>query len=70
MSMQKPSKVKPKTPKRSTTKHPVEEPEAEPVISHGVNLYVSVTVLSSFCLILDKYNFLYHYFIASWYRNR
>ena len=41
--MQKPSsKLKPKTPKRSTTKNPVEEPEAEPVISHGLNRYVSI----------------------------
>ena len=34
------NKLKPKTPKRSTTKAPIEEPEAEPVISHGQNLYV------------------------------
>eukprot|EP01032_Pedospumella_encystans_P007493 gene7492-8987_t len=33
------NKLKPKTPKRSTTKAPIEEPEAEPVISHGQNLY-------------------------------
>lgn len=34
------NKLKPKTPKRSTTKAPIEEAEPEPAISHGQNLYV------------------------------